>query len=211
MLAHVLVSKFADHLPLYRQSQIYARSGLDLHRSTLAGWVGKASFHLRPVFECLKAELKMSNHLGLDETTVRVLDPGRGKTKTGYMWDDGRATSGGGPGRTRRAWCYDYAPSRSGKHGEKLLDGFQGTVQGRRLFRAQPAASRGPPGRAADARGMLGPCQAWPQGDVRQQRLADREGRAEADRAAVQDRGQDPGRAHRRRASSCGGPSRPRW
>ena len=84
-LAHMLVSKFADHLPLYRQSQIYARSGIELHRSTLADWVGKASFHLRPVFECLKAELKMSNNLGLDETTVRVLDPGRGKTRTGSM------------------------------------------------------------------------------------------------------------------------------
>ena len=100
MIAHVLVSKFADHLPLYRQSQIYARSGVDLHRSTLADWVGKASFHLRPVFECLKAQLKTSNNLGLDETTVRVLDPGRGKTKTGYMWTmtrDERGWSGPDP------------------------------------------------------------------------------------------------------------------
>ena len=128
MIAHVLVSKFADHLPLYRQSQIYARSGIDLHRSTLADWVGKASFHLRPVFECLKAELKTSNNLGLDETTVRVLDPGRGKTKTGYMWT---------MARDERGWCgpdppgcvYEYVPSRSGKHGEKLLEGFEGTVQ----------------------------------------------------------------------------------
>ncbi len=128
MLAHVLVSKFADHLPLYRQSQIYARSGIELHRSTLAEWVGKASFHLRPVFDRLKGELKTSSNLGLDETTVRVLDPGRGKTKTGYMWT---------MARDERAWCgadppgvvYEYAPSRSGKHGEKLLVGFEGTVQ----------------------------------------------------------------------------------
>ena len=128
MLAHVLVSKFADHLPLYRQSQIYARSGIELHRSTLADWVGKASFHLRPVFECLKAELKTSNNLGLDETTVRVLDPGRGKTKTGYMWTmarDERGWSGPDPPGV----VYEYAPGRSGKHGEKLLEGFQGTVQ----------------------------------------------------------------------------------
>ena len=128
MIAHVLVSKFADHLPLYRQSQIYARSGVDLHRSTLADWVGKASFHLRPVFECLKAQLKTSNNLALDETTVRVLDPGRGKTKTGYMWTmarDERGWSGPDPPGV----VYDYAPSRSGKHGEKLLDGFEGTVQ----------------------------------------------------------------------------------
>ena len=128
MLAHVLVSKFADHLPLHRQAQIYARSGIELHRSTLAGWVGKASFHLRPVFECLKAELKTSNTLGLDETTVRVLDPGRGKTKTGYLWTmarDERGWSGPDPPGV----VYEYAPSRSGKHGEKLLEGFQGTVQ----------------------------------------------------------------------------------
>ena len=128
MLAHVLVSKFADHLPLYRQAQIYARSGIDLHRSTLAEWVGKASFHLRPVFECLKAQLKTSNTLGLDETTVRVLDPGRGKTRTGYMWTmarDERGWSGPDPPGV----VYEYAPGRSGKHGEKLLERFQGTVQ----------------------------------------------------------------------------------
>ncbi|WP_420604415.1 IS66 family transposase [Methylobacterium sp.] len=128
MLAHVLVSKFADHLPLYRQAQIYARSGIDLHRSTLALWVGKASFELRPVYDCLGVELKKSNNLGLDETTVRVLDPGRGKTKTGYMWTmarDQRGWSGPDPPGV----IYDYAPSRSGKHGEKLLEGFKGTVQ----------------------------------------------------------------------------------
>ena len=128
LLAHVLVSKFCDHLPLYRLSQIFARSGIDLHRSTLADWVGKASFHLRPVFECLKAELKTSSTLGLDETTVRVLDPGRGKTKTGYMWTmarDERSWSGADPPGV----VYEYAPGRSGKHGETLLEGFQGTVQ----------------------------------------------------------------------------------
>ena len=128
LLAHVLVSKFADHLPLYRQSQMLARSGVELHRSTLADWVGKASFHLRPVFECLKAELKTSTHLGLDETAVRVLDPGRGKTKTGYLWTmarDERGWSGADP----PGCVYEYAPSRSGKHGEKLLEGFTGTVQ----------------------------------------------------------------------------------
>ena len=126
-LAHVLVSKFADHLPLYRQSQMLARSGLDVHRSTLAGWVGKASFHLRPLVACLAAELKTSQNLGVDETPVRVLDPGRGKTKTGYLWT---------MVREERAWCgahppgvvYEYAPSRSGAHGEKRLEGFSGTV-----------------------------------------------------------------------------------
>ena len=127
-IAHVLISKYADHLPLYRQAQIYARSGLDLDRSTLAGWVGKAAFHLRPVYDRLKAALKTSSNLGLDETTVRVLDPGRGKTKTGYLWTmarDERSWSGADPPGV----AYEYAPGRSGEHGEKLLDGFEGTVQ----------------------------------------------------------------------------------
>ncbi len=178
MLAHVLVSKFADHLPLYRQAQIYARSGVDLHRSTLAEWVGKASFHLRPVFECLKGELKTSNNLGLDETTVRVLDPGRGKTKTGYMWTmarDERGWSGPDPPGV----AYEYAPGRSGKYGEKLLEGFEGTVQvdgysgHNRLARPGPPGGGGTPaarwgyvwapvmlgrGRSADAGCMLDVC-----------------------------------------------------
>ncbi len=128
LLAHVLVSKFSDHLPLYRLSQILARSGVELHRSTLAEWVGKASFHLRPVYERLKAELKTSSTLGLDETTVRVLAPGRGKTKTGYLWTiarDERSWSGADPPGV----VYEYELSRNGEHGEKLLEGFQGTVQ----------------------------------------------------------------------------------
>ena len=127
-IAHVLVSKYADRLPLHRQAQIYARSGLKLDRWTLAGWAGKAAFHLGPVYERLKGALKTSSNLGLDETTVRVLDPGRGKTKTGYMWTmvrDERSWSGAGPPGV----VYEYAPGRSGKHGEKLLDGFRGTVQ----------------------------------------------------------------------------------
>ena len=85
-IAHVLVSKYADHQPLYRQAQIYARSGLDLDRSTLAGWVGKASFHLRPVVDRLAWHLKRSSKLFMDETRAPVLDPGRGRTKTGWLW-----------------------------------------------------------------------------------------------------------------------------
>ena len=67
--------------PLYRQARIYARSGLELDRSTLAGWVGKAAFHLGPVYDRLKVALKTSNNLGLDETTVRVLDPAGARPK----------------------------------------------------------------------------------------------------------------------------------
>ena len=85
-IAHVLVSKYADHLPLYRQSQILARAGLDLHRAVLADWVGKAVFHLKPVVDRLAEHLKRSGKLFMDETTAPVLDPGRGVTKTGYLW-----------------------------------------------------------------------------------------------------------------------------
>ena len=81
-VAQVLVSKYADHLPLYRQAQIYARQGIELDRSTLADWVGRAAFMLRPVHERLLTALKRSTKLFADETTAPVLDPGRGRTKT---------------------------------------------------------------------------------------------------------------------------------
>jgi transposase len=85
-VAHVLVSKYADHLPLYRQTQIYARQGINLDRSTLADWVGRAAFLLRPVHERLFEKLKTSTKLFADETTAPVLDPGRGRTKTGQLF-----------------------------------------------------------------------------------------------------------------------------
>lgn len=85
-VAQVLVSKYADHLPLYRQAQIYARQGITLDRSTLADRVGRAAFLLRPVHERLLVRLKGSAKLFADETTAPVLDPGRGKTKSGQLW-----------------------------------------------------------------------------------------------------------------------------
>ena len=126
-LAQVLISKYADHLPLYRQSQIYARSGVELDRSTLAGWVGKASFHLTPVVDRLAWHLKQSDHLFMDETRAPVLDPGRGKTKTGYLW---------ALARDQRPWAgpdppgvvFFYAPGRGGRHAEGFLKGFQGKL-----------------------------------------------------------------------------------
>jgi transposase len=85
-IAHVLVAKYADHTPLYRQCQIMRRAGLCLDRSTLAGWVGKAAFHLAPVVDRLAVHLKSSGKLFMDETRAPVLDPGRGKTKSGFLW-----------------------------------------------------------------------------------------------------------------------------
>lgn len=128
LIAHVLVSKYADHLPLYRQAQIYARSGLSLDRSTLAGWVGKAAFHLAPVVDRLAVHLKRSTKLFMDETTAPVLDPGRGRTKTGYLWAlarDDRAWGGNDPPGV----VYLYAPGRGGEHAERFLEGFSGALQ----------------------------------------------------------------------------------
>jgi transposase len=83
LVAHVVVSKYADHCPPYRQAQIYGRQGVDLDRSTLADWTGRAAFHLRPLHARLLETLKASPKLFADETTAPVLDPGRGRTKTG--------------------------------------------------------------------------------------------------------------------------------
>ncbi len=127
-IAHVLVSKYADHLPLYRQSQMLARSGVTIDRGTLANWVGVAGFHLRPVVDRLAEHLKASTKLFMDETTAPVLDPGRGQTKTGYFWalarDDRRWGGADPPGVV-----FFYAPDRGGKNAETFLRGFDGILQ----------------------------------------------------------------------------------
>ena len=127
-VASVIVSKYADHLPLYRQSQIYARQGVDIDRSTLAFWVGKAAHELKPVHDALLAHLKTSSKLFMDETPAPVLDPGRGKTKKGYFWAlarDDRAWNGPEPPGV----AFTYAPGRSGKYASEILQGFSGILQ----------------------------------------------------------------------------------
>jgi hypothetical protein len=124
----VLVSKYADHLPLYRQAQIYARQGINLDRSTLADWVGHAAFLLRPVHERLLDKLKASSKLFADETTAPVLDPGRGRTKTGQLWAyarDDRSWSGADPPGV----AYVYAPDRKAERPIPHLAGFRGILQ----------------------------------------------------------------------------------
>jgi transposase len=86
LVAQVLVAKYADHCPLYRQSQILARQGIAIDRSTLAFWVGYAAAEIRPLWRLMRQELLRSTKLFVDETTAPVLDPGRGRTKTGYFW-----------------------------------------------------------------------------------------------------------------------------
>jgi transposase len=127
-IAHVLVSKYADHLPLYRQSQMLARSGVTIDRGTLADWVGVAAFHLRPVVDQLAEHLKASTKLFMDETTAPVLDPGRGRTKTGYLWALARDDRNWG-GADPPGVVFFYAPDRGGKNAETFLRGFDGILQ----------------------------------------------------------------------------------
>jgi transposase len=127
-VAQVLVSKYADHLPLYRQAQIYARQGIDLDRSTLADWVGHAAWHLRPLHERLLMRLRELPRLFADETTAPVLDPGRGRTKTGQLWAyaaDDRPWGGSDPPGV----AYVYAPDRKAERPIAHLEGFKGILQ----------------------------------------------------------------------------------
>ena len=147
LVAHVLVGKYADHLPLYRQSQIYARQGIELDRSTLADWVGRAAAELRPLHERLFEHLKRSPKLFMDETRAPVLDPGRGRTKTGYLWAiarDDRPWAGPDP----PAVAYLYAPGRGAEHAIRPLAGFHGVLQvdGYAAYKAlaDPARAGGP-------------------------------------------------------------------
>lgn len=128
VVAHVLVSKYADHLPLYRQAQIYGRQGIELDRSTLADWVGRAAFELRPVHDALMADLKRSSKLFMDETRAPVLDPGSGKTRTGYFWALARDDRSWG-GISPPGVAFTYAPGRGGQHAERILQGFGGVLQ----------------------------------------------------------------------------------
>ncbi len=110
LLSQVLVSKYADHLPLYRQQQIYARAGVDLPRSTLADWVGRCGVELSPLVERLREALKQQPVLHADETPVAMLAPGKKRTHTAYVW--AYATT-----RFADIQCvvYDFQPSRAGQ------------------------------------------------------------------------------------------------
>jgi transposase len=128
LLAHVLVSKYADHLPLYRQSEIYERVGIDLDRSTLADWVGESSRLLAPLVDVLRRYVLAASKLHADDTPVPVLAPGTGKTKTGRLWTyvrDDRPSSDPSP----PAVWFAYSPNRQGEHPQRHLKDFRGTLQ----------------------------------------------------------------------------------
>jgi transposase len=128
MVASILVAKYGWHLPLYRQAKMLQSQGIELDRSTLAFWVGYAAAELMPLYELLKQNLLTSAKLAVDETPVPVLDPGRGKTKTGYFWAMARDDRPWG-GHDPPAVFYSYAPGRGGEHLENLLGNYRGVVQ----------------------------------------------------------------------------------
>jgi transposase len=128
LVAQVLVDKYADHVPLYRQAQGFARQGVHLDRSTLAFWTGYAAAELKPIWAHMRRILLSSSKLFVDETKAPVLDPGRGRTKTGYFWAiarDDRSWSGADP----PAVVYTYAPGRGTDHAIELLRDFSGVLQ----------------------------------------------------------------------------------
>ena len=128
LLAQVAVAKFSEHMPLYRQSQVFARHGIMIDRAVLADWMGTVAFHLAPLVERMSAIMKLSGRLFMDETRAPVLDPGRGRTKTGYLWAVLRDDRGHG-GADPPLVVYHYAPGRSGEHAERILEGFDGVLQ----------------------------------------------------------------------------------
>jgi transposase len=128
LVAQVLVDKYADHCPLYRQAQGFARQHIELDRSTLAFWTGYAAAELKPLWRSMRNELLRSSKLLVDETKAPVLDPGRGRTKTGYFWAIARDDSGWG-GADPPAVAYTYAPGRGANHAIALLKDFVGVLQ----------------------------------------------------------------------------------
>lgn len=128
LLAHVIVSKYADHLPLFRQSEIYARQGVEISRSTMAGWVGAASDLLGPLVEAIGRHVFAGRKLHADDTPLPVLAPGNGKTKTGRLWTYVRDERPAGEQTAPAVW-FAYSEDRRGEHPRQHLKNFTGALQ----------------------------------------------------------------------------------
>lgn len=123
LLAQVLISKYQDHQPLYRQETLYQRSGIALSRSTLAGWVGACGVALQPLVDALRTHVLGHSVLHADETPVAVLAPGLGRTHRAYLW-----AYRNGPQAAAPAVVFDFQMSRAGKHTQQFLQGYQGAL-----------------------------------------------------------------------------------
>jgi transposase len=122
LIAQVLIAKYLDHLPLYRQEGIYARSGVAIGRATLAQWVGAAGVQLQPLVLALKDELLAQSVIHADETPIALLDPGAGKTQRAYLFGYRTAAA------DHPIVVFDFCDSRSGKHAARFLDGYRGAL-----------------------------------------------------------------------------------
>jgi transposase len=125
LIAQVIVAKFGDHLPFYRQADIYTRQGIKLDRATLGNWAGRACFHLQPIADHMREHLAAADRIFMDETTAPVLDPGRRQTKKGFFWaiaSDDRGHGGASPPIV----LFRYAPGRAGAYAEAFLQGYRG-------------------------------------------------------------------------------------
>jgi len=128
LLAHVLVSKYGDHLPLYRQAEIFEREGVELARATLADWVAQTSELVKPLIEVLREHVMQGEKLHADDVPVPVLAPGLGKTKTGRLWTYVRDDRPAGDPTPPAVW-FAYSPDRKGEHPKEHLKNFRGTLQ----------------------------------------------------------------------------------
>jgi transposase len=128
LLAQVIVAKFADHCPLYRQQGIYRRSGVELERATLASWVTEAARLLEPLASRVGRYVLTADKVHADDTPVPVLDPGRGRTKTGRLWTYVRDDRPAGSRAPPAVW-YRYSADRKGLHSREHLHGFEGILQ----------------------------------------------------------------------------------
>ena len=123
LLATILIAKYADHLPLYRQERIFARAGFAIPQSTLGAWVGVCGVHLQPIVDALHEEMLQQAVLHADETPVQMLSPGKGKTHRAYLW--AYTATQFSP---LRAVVYDFAISRAGEHARAFLGTWQGKL-----------------------------------------------------------------------------------
>ena len=140
LLAHVLIAKFCDHLPLYRQAEIYARDGVDLDRATLASWVGKAAWLVEPLADRIGRHVMAGSVIHADDTPVPVLAPGNGKTKEGRFWiylRDERPHAGTAP----PAVLYRYTPDRKGERCRSILPHSKGICTPMAIL-ASPSCTR---------------------------------------------------------------------
>ena len=203
LLAQIAVSKHSEHMPLNRQAVVMARHGVAIDRSVLADWMGRTGALIAPVVDHMgKRLMAESSRLYVDETTAPVLDPGRGKTKTGYLWAvlrDDRGWNGTAPPGV----VFHYRPGRKGEYAAEILHGFNGTIQvpshrckqrlpgNGCLWRLYPSGHAKTHGRRSTAAGLLlGTRAAQTDQGQAQEGLSHRGRGAAAHRCALQGRGQ---------------------